>query len=1668
MADALSKWWDEDAERINKMAIAARKMAVKLPTDKEDRAWCPTGPGGGTDNSCGSKQGGAASIDYDKLIDRIASSPDGFTLDVRNVEQPEDGIMVSEFQNDSVRSMRINAATIRTASSAIKVREFIDNNSDLLLGRSDRFLGGWLDGDDFYFDVATRFEPKDAEKALETGRESGQLAVFNLATFNTTYVHYEPGDSRKPKDWDERFERAKSDLGDQGHELEKHGKKTVRSIAYSESQDYSCLDKETTSEQKHSESRHSGEGVEASSVSSISSMGGKGSFRAGGDSRSGVVQGQSGGSSGTVRGQVESRDGIDCGRGPGGIFGPGNKCQDEGSPSDAFGNAIDGVMRSPSSTLGGGGGRVDSGWKKSDEPSVYNAEKLRSNPPAPSLAEVNAVTIFNGRTLSASLKEVGVTLDQAAKACGNLSPESNVVVAHGTLKDVANWIDDPSRATDPESSVTVVSKQPFGGVEDAIGTAATLSRTDDDELLLSYVMFSVAPEAQRDNPIAVARNLYSGVVKSISEAEKAGVEEVGMLAAGSDSNDEYKGYRIWPRLGFDGIIPRSRITPTYSLRLGFFEKYGSNLPDEILSDRAKQEKSEGALTIQSLYDTKEGQSWWEANGGPMAMFLRVGDNEDPGWQRFTRISGKVSDRDILDVIDVEWRAIHGEAEQRGFCPTGEGNGIDNSCGSGGGQMMAPDRDMGSSVSSGGSVSQKPASIRVESDEKLRKSISVIGASSVDEVISLGGGNLRGSHVAIAADPEPDGTGSTYVQVITTAPVERDNSSAETFNTQVSISVGPNGKEVGLESLGLSGHGSMTKANEQKVMSLVSEKVIESIATAERLDFDRITTFAIGDSKNGYKGYRLWPQFGFDGDIPRDIVKKIPPELILASKGINPPPPGSTSIPHDLVVKSLASHHRDLTIQELLKTREGDRWWDQNGDDIVLKLDLRDKSSLGYKRWKDMESRLPRLKERNQTREFFDALVEERGFCPTGEGGGIDNSCGNDDGGPTDAFGGSIGGFARTGAAKGGKAPPVEPDVDRPPHNDRVSSLTTQSLFDGTENLDLPKVRGSVPEETMARALTQRAIAAHGGTPIDIDSPMSESDLEATSDALARDTEGAYERTGKHAGWYSEDVGNAIEIGASLPGNEKIATDPVDKFVFTFGLGILSAQNTVPDNYRYADGLYRNWKQTGSLIVPEEYASVLGRGINTSHFKIMQGIVDQNGWDETMKWFSQADTVKQIGEESKVIYPGDKPLDVSGEHMGTVVPRFAVFGPKLGAFTHAVVNGNFDHLVMDRWTMRQAGALTGTLLTETSPHIVSKNADTILSHASDVPSGSELWRGGSKRSVVADLKRASRFGFWDRSGPAWDFVNKTVRAYAASPNGKGGGFGDKTPLNLACNNAFKNKVQMELAPSSGTVANNVREMFSRGAAKTGASNILEVQALGWGDTQKLWQRLGYRLKTEPDNNTFSYAGSLLRDGKSPRITSLAEEAERQKAEKANKKSQKRSADDIRYDYDSDWAGMDGIGDEPQLVYDESISSEGAIKRIVDHVSSMIQKSRSESISDSASALESAKNTVVELRSAGLTTIVMQNAGREGLHVMGFDADIPKDIAETLPETLSHCKTLLDLHVSSEGRSWWEQNGRDIDVAIDLEGVQGQVFDGFATGKTFSDIIEEGILDDYGNS
>jgi hypothetical protein len=322
-------------------------------------------------------------------------------------------------------------------------------------------------------------------------------------------------------------------------------------------------------------------------------------------------------------------------------------------------------------------------WKKADDVVSYSGKNI----PAKSLKDAESVVIIHGELLSSSLKTIGLTLDEAAQSGAASSPGSTVMIMHGTLSETEAYFNDPENRAESSNAVTFFSKVDIDGVDGAVAVGTTLFVDDDDRIVLQYGMLDVTEEARGASPVAIARSMYRGVSESISAAEKNGVEKIVMFAAGgAGDSDRFRGYRIWPRLGFDGVIPRSQVTPTWSPLTGFFNSYGSKIPTRILSPRAIEERKQGKLTIQALYETKEGKDWWEKNGGPMEMSMDVGDESSLGWQRFSAMKDKATRRSIsndefFDWLDFEWEAV---VEHRAFCATGKDGGVVNTCSSEGG------------------------------------------------------------------------------------------------------------------------------------------------------------------------------------------------------------------------------------------------------------------------------------------------------------------------------------------------------------------------------------------------------------------------------------------------------------------------------------------------------------------------------------------------------------------------------------------------------------------------------------------------------------------------------------------------------------------------------------------------------------------------------------------------------------------------------------------------------------------------------------------------------------------------------------------------------------------------------------------------------------------------
>lgn len=93
-----------------------------------------------------------------------------------------------------------------------------------------------------------------------------------------------------------------------------------------------------------------------------------------------------------------------------------------------------------------------------------------------------------------------------------------------------------------------------------------------------------------------------------------------------------------------------------------------------------------------------------------------------------------------------------------------------------------------------------------------------------------------------------------------------------------------------------------------------------VEQASELGFGRIETYAARFDADGTIGYKVWPRFGYDGDIPAHIAAKLPDTLAGAKR-----------------------------VSDLMKTPEGRAWWDANGSSFDATFDL-DPGSESRKVW----------------------------------------------------------------------------------------------------------------------------------------------------------------------------------------------------------------------------------------------------------------------------------------------------------------------------------------------------------------------------------------------------------------------------------------------------------------------------------------------------------------------------------------------------------------------------------------------------------------------------------------------------------------------------------------------------------------------------------------------
>jgi len=102
----------------------------------------------------------------DKVWAFSQTHPDGFTLDIRTMTEPTEGIAVTYAATQNSHSRNQLNKVVRHAL------------------KHDGYVGGWLNSEDgfYYFDSTKLFPENDLKGAIQFGKENGQYSVFILST----------------------------------------------------------------------------------------------------------------------------------------------------------------------------------------------------------------------------------------------------------------------------------------------------------------------------------------------------------------------------------------------------------------------------------------------------------------------------------------------------------------------------------------------------------------------------------------------------------------------------------------------------------------------------------------------------------------------------------------------------------------------------------------------------------------------------------------------------------------------------------------------------------------------------------------------------------------------------------------------------------------------------------------------------------------------------------------------------------------------------------------------------------------------------------------------------------------------------------------------------------------------------------------------------------------------------------------------------------------------------------------------------------------------------------------------------------------------------------------------------------------------------------------------
>jgi len=369
-------------------------------------------------------------------------------------------------------------------------------------------------------------------------------------------------------------------------------------------------------------------------------------------------------------------------------------------------------------------------------------------------------------------------------------------------------------------------------------------------------------------------------------------------------------------------------------------------------------------------------------------------------------------------------------------------------------------------------------------------------------------------------------------------------------------------------------------------------------------------------------------------------------------------------------------------------------------------------------------------------------------------------------------------------------------------------------------------------------------------------------LEEDRDAIAEDLaeEAAYEmeKQGNALEWYDDTISKTLELLSEK--HPEIKKDPNAKTPFLASLAITSQNMSVPENLRYAEQVYNEYKLTGRF--PEVGFGEKGGSMKANFIKANK-LLDRLGSVQEVEKFLQ--TKFKVSELNKVTkdFLGQKAE--TGELADTEVFGSAIFGPKIGNGFYTNLRGDFSPVTMDMWFMRTMGRLSGRLM-----DLDRDRFDAQL----------------DRLAKAESMEQASEAELIDRAKQLKSQHEKDFKNFRDEYDA---GIRKQSESTLAAKNIIKSVTGTRDVPANGTERKHLRDITMRAIEKLEAKTGQKIepaafQALIWYPEQDLYKNLGVNLRHVRQDYATSTEQLLLEEGYDPRKLKRAKDRVRERAKR----------------------------------------------------------------------------------------------------------------------------------------------------------------------------------------